>query len=273
MEVRAHQAQSHAIQQSEKAPKEPQAIQTQNTEIAQPPPKAAKQTHSLSDIVRLNELGQAQAHLPLNPDPELDIRSSYGGVRVSGFPAGKPPAFEDVLAATFPNAQSITAVSHNEDPDSITAVYNVDGQDVEVFFPKIYEVWQMPRVGDYIQIRAQEGELPPFQENHLPPKPSPLADILNGKKKPGPAPAPIFEVQATSNGSYSLSFPQGAYPNLKDVIAQIFPDAQNIEVLGTDHTRPFSRTEFSVDGQKYEYSYTWGGIIPGSSASVKPLSD
>jgi len=222
------------------------------------------QSKDQAKLAALGKSGQAQASLSLAPD--FYLKRTEGGAQVTGFPPGSPPAFESILREIYPDAQSIEPLSSDSTRPFTKAVFEVDGQSVEVSF-----LWGGFAPGTAVDVTPLEGDLPAFKESLEPPtnKKTPLSD-------PGtlfPKSAPItFDVKKSADGGFSVSgFPPGSPPPLKALLAEIFPDAKDIQILSESHNHPFDITQFQVDGKSYEYSFLFGGIVAGKSASIKPL--
>ncbi len=222
------------------------------------------QTKDQAKLEALGKTGQAQATLSLEPDYQL--KHTKSGAQVTGFPPGNPPAFETILRDIFPDAESIELIRTDSQRPYDKSVFNVDGQSVEVSF-----MWGGFLPGNSVEVTALEGQLPPFKEILQSPsdKKIPLSDP--GKLFPKSEPI-SFDIKKSANGGFGLSgFPAGSPPPLKAVLAEIFPDAKDIQILGESHDRPFDIYQFQVDGQNYEYKFLFGGIIASSQASIQPI--
>lgn len=80
-----------------------------------------------------------------------------------------------------------------------------------------------------------------------------------------------LNVENHKNGKIQVSgFPAGNPPPLDEILKSAFPDAKEIKVLGSDHSRPFDTHFIEVDGKPFTASFLYGGFAPSSQYNIVP---
>jgi hypothetical protein len=83
---------------------------------------------------------------------------------------------------------------------------------------------------------------------------------------------PALEIERNDDGLIAVGgFPPGQPPPIKTVISQVFPQAQDVQILAETHERPFDTYTFSVDNALYKSSFLSGGFAPSKKLSIEAL--
>lgn len=65
-------------------------------------------------------------------------------------------------------------------------------------------------------------------------------------------------------------FAPGDPPSAKEAFRTAFPHSKEIELVGSDHTRPYDTYAVKVDGKMYTGQYLYGGFLPSSQFKILP---
>ncbi|MGV3525344.1 MAG: hypothetical protein ACO1RX_14025 [Candidatus Sericytochromatia bacterium] len=136
--------------------------------------------------------------------------------------------------------------------------------------------------------KPEAPQAPSGKENLIPLKPfptpptapgKPITDCFPERKLPkGEATphvplhedTPPLKVDQHKDGSLTLHFPRGHYPETQTALQAAFPDARQIETVKSDHQHPFSVDYVRVDGKPYTVSVLTGGFVAASALQIYP---
>lgn len=79
-----------------------------------------------------------------------------------------------------------------------------------------------------------------------------------------------LKLEQHKDGSMSLGFPRGHYPDTQTVLKTAFPNARHVETVKSDHQHPFSVDYVRVDGKPYTVSVLTGGFVAASNLQIYP---
>lgn len=80
-----------------------------------------------------------------------------------------------------------------------------------------------------------------------------------------------LSVDYHKNGKIDVrGFQPGNPPPLRDILKAAFPNARQIDILHSEHMRPYSTSFVMVDGKPFTASFLTGGIIASGEYSILP---